>query len=324
MPNKLLYRVGFLMMAGLAMTLAACGGGDDDAPPIAREDQRDEIHVTHAALEVTRRRLREQRLSFAAASDRRHRDATAGRTTGVGLEVRKQPAHGIALLDEFDPLVDPEPRGEDRLKVGQGLKDVAEWVEKRGGGLLMLGGPRSFSEGGYAGTALGETLPVTLERMTPPAEPVVTRLTVRPTRAGAGHAVSQIAATDQASATRWTELPELTSVNAVDTVKAGATTLLSSADGARRERPVLAFQRYGRPTDPRTGEPMNTTPLPGTAELAVATVEDLVAKGAVRKGAPVKVLGDGDVSVKLTVSVQKVSATAAEKILAAGGTITQD
>lgn len=54
------------------------------------------------------------------------------------------------------------------------------------------------------------------------------------------------------------------------------------------------------------------------------TVEDLVAKGAVRKGQPVKVLGDGDVSVALTVSVQKVSASAAEKIVAAGGTITQD
>ena len=54
------------------------------------------------------------------------------------------------------------------------------------------------------------------------------------------------------------------------------------------------------------------------------TVEDLVAKGAVRKGAPVKVLGTGDVSVKLTVSVQRVSASAAEKILAAGGSITQD
>jgi uncharacterized membrane protein len=129
---------------------------------------------------------------------------------------------------------------------GDQLAMLSEFVDKRGGGLLMLGGPRSFSEGGYAGTALGETLPVTLERMTPPAEPVVTRLTVRPTRAGAGHAVSQIAATDQASATRWTELPELTSVNAVDTVKAGATTLLSSADGSRRERPVLAFQRFGR------------------------------------------------------------------------------
>ena len=54
------------------------------------------------------------------------------------------------------------------------------------------------------------------------------------------------------------------------------------------------------------------------------TVEDLVAKGAVRKGAPVKVLGTGDVSVKLSVAVQRVSASAAEKIVAAGGTITQD
>lgn len=38
-----------------------------------------------------------------------------------------------------------------------------------------------------------------------------------------------------------------------------------------------AFQRYGRPTDPRSGEPMNTTPLPGAAELAASTIEDLVA-----------------------------------------------
>ena len=63
---------------------------------------------------------------------------------------------------------------------GDQLAMLSEFVDKRGGGLLMLGGPRSFSEGGYAGTALGETLPVTLERMTPPAEPVVTRLAVRP------------------------------------------------------------------------------------------------------------------------------------------------
>lgn len=53
------------------------------------------------------------------------------------------------------------------------------------------------------------------------------------------------------------------------------------------------------------------------------TVEDLVAKGAVRKGAPVKVLGDGDLSVKLTVAVQKVSASAEQKIVAAGGSVEQ-
>lgn len=53
------------------------------------------------------------------------------------------------------------------------------------------------------------------------------------------------------------------------------------------------------------------------------TVEDLVAKGAVRKGQPVKVLGNGDVTVKLEISVDRVSASAKEKILAAGGTVSE-
>ena len=51
------------------------------------------------------------------------------------------------------------------------------------------------------------------------------------------------------------------------------------------------------------------------------TVTDLVAKGAVRKGKPVKVLGNGDVSVKLEVVVDKVSQSAKVKIEAAGGSV---
>ena len=51
------------------------------------------------------------------------------------------------------------------------------------------------------------------------------------------------------------------------------------------------------------------------------TVERLVAKGAVRDGKPVKVLGQGDISVKVDVTVQAVSASAKEKIEAAGGTV---
>jgi large subunit ribosomal protein L15 len=53
------------------------------------------------------------------------------------------------------------------------------------------------------------------------------------------------------------------------------------------------------------------------------TVEDLVAKGAVRKGQPVKVLGNGEITVKLEIAVDRVSATAKEKILAAGGTVSE-
>ena len=52
------------------------------------------------------------------------------------------------------------------------------------------------------------------------------------------------------------------------------------------------------------------------------TVETLVAKGAVRDGLPVKVLGQGDLSVKVDVTAQAFSASAREKIEAAGGTAT--
>jgi large subunit ribosomal protein L15 len=51
------------------------------------------------------------------------------------------------------------------------------------------------------------------------------------------------------------------------------------------------------------------------------TVADLVAKGAVRKNEPVKVLGNGDITVKLNVTVDKVSESAKAKIVAAGGSV---
>ena len=51
------------------------------------------------------------------------------------------------------------------------------------------------------------------------------------------------------------------------------------------------------------------------------TVSDLVAKGAVRKNEKVKILGDGDIAVKLTVTVDKVSGSAEQKIVAAGGSV---
>lgn len=51
------------------------------------------------------------------------------------------------------------------------------------------------------------------------------------------------------------------------------------------------------------------------------TIGDLVAKGAVRKNEKVKVLGTGDISVKLNVAVDKVSSSAEQKIVAAGGSV---
>ena len=52
-------------------------------------------------------------------------------------------------------------------------------------------------------------------------------------------------------------------------------------------------------------------------------VDELVAAGAVRKGAPVKVLGNGDLDVALTVSAHAFSDSARQKIEAAGGSVSE-
>jgi len=53
------------------------------------------------------------------------------------------------------------------------------------------------------------------------------------------------------------------------------------------------------------------------------TISDLVAKGAVRKGLPVKVLGQGDITVAVAVSANAFSETARGKIVASGGSATE-
>jgi len=57
-------------------------------------------------------------------------------------------------------------------------------------------------------------------------------------------------------------------------------------------------------------------------EGGTVTVEDLVAKGAVRDSLPVKVLGQGDLSVAVQVSANAFSGSAKQKIEAAGGSAT--
>ncbi|CAB4709792.1 MAG: 50S ribosomal protein L15 [Actinobacteria bacterium] len=52
------------------------------------------------------------------------------------------------------------------------------------------------------------------------------------------------------------------------------------------------------------------------------SVADLVSKGAVREGEKVKILGDGEIAVKVNVTAHKFSTSATEKITAAGGTVT--
>ena len=125
------------------------------------------------------------------------------------------------------------------------LRMMADFVNVRGGGFLALGGRRAFAEGGYAGTPVGEALPVVLESSR--ADPsYIAEVKVQPTRLGETHAATQIGETEQASADRWKTLPPLTTVNPIRRVKPGAAVLLTGGiGGARDAQVVLAYQRYG-------------------------------------------------------------------------------
>jgi len=130
---------------------------------------------------------------------------------------------------------------------GDQLQMIADFVDRRGGGLLMLGGARSFGEGGYGGTPVADALPLAIDPKTRAGEAqTFERLSVAPTLAGQAHAATQVAATEAASAARWRELPKVTAINAPLPIKPGATVLLTGTDERGRTQTVLAAQQYGR------------------------------------------------------------------------------
>jgi len=127
---------------------------------------------------------------------------------------------------------------------------IADFVGDRGGGLLFLGGRRSFREGGWSGTPVGDVMPVALEAGNPQEDldappSYLAELRVSPTPAGLAHAVTQVAATPEGSVERWRTLPPLTTVNRVGALKPGAVALLAAGTGADAS-PVLAYHRFGR------------------------------------------------------------------------------
>jgi uncharacterized membrane protein len=123
------------------------------------------------------------------------------------------------------------------------LRMIADFVSKRGGGLLMLGGRRAFAEGGWGGTPVGEVLPVVLDNSNPK---YFSWVNARPTRAGATFPVTQVAGDEKASSAKWNDMPPVSTVNSVRQVKPGATVLLTGSDDRKQDQIVLAYQRYGR------------------------------------------------------------------------------
>ncbi len=130
---------------------------------------------------------------------------------------------------------------------GDQLQMIADFVDKRGGSLLALGGRNSFARGRYAGTPVADALPVVFSDADARPDGYHTQVRIEPTQAGLGFPALQLAGTEVESAERWSELPSLLTYNPLYQVKPGATTLLQGvAEDLPGEHVALAFQRYGR------------------------------------------------------------------------------
>jgi len=124
---------------------------------------------------------------------------------------------------------------------------IEQFVSRRGGGLLMLGGPESFAEGKYDRTPVGDVLPVYLTGIDDgPSLPLDQPFRLALTREGWLQPWVRLRKTEPEDRERLAAMPEFRSVNPVGQLKPGATVLASVVDPAGAAHPALVAQRYGR------------------------------------------------------------------------------
>ena len=124
------------------------------------------------------------------------------------------------------------------------LSLLQQFVSRRGGGFLMLGGKDSFVDGKYQRTPVGEMLPVYLDRS--PADPVAESFSLVLTREGWLQPWVRLRTNEQDEQKRLETMPEFKTLNPVETIKPGASILarVASPDGV--SRPALVVQQFGR------------------------------------------------------------------------------
>ncbi|MCA9047645.1 MAG: hypothetical protein KDA89_02890 [Planctomycetaceae bacterium] len=123
------------------------------------------------------------------------------------------------------------------------LQLIYEFVSKRGGGLLMLGGQEAFRQGEYDRTPVGEMLPVDLHREVPgPQGPVRMKLS----REGLLQPWVRLRSDEAAEQLRLEQMPEFTVLNTAEFIRPGAVVMATVTDSSNNKWPAIVTQRFGR------------------------------------------------------------------------------
>jgi uncharacterized membrane protein len=121
---------------------------------------------------------------------------------------------------------------------------IQQFVDRRGGGLLLLGGRASLGDGGWASSSLADLLPVVLpnKKGTFHRDPA----TVSLTPVGADSIITRLVEDPAGNVERWKKLPYLMDYQEVGTPKPGAVVLAEMMPTGGRKMPLLVTQNYGR------------------------------------------------------------------------------
>ncbi len=121
---------------------------------------------------------------------------------------------------------------------------IRQFVDRRGGGILFLGGRAALADGGYGASPLAELLPVLL----PPQKPTFHRdqAGVELTPAGRDSLITRLAEDAGENVKRWQALPKLADYQELGAPKPGATVLAQLLTPAGGALPLLVTENYGR------------------------------------------------------------------------------
>ena len=121
---------------------------------------------------------------------------------------------------------------------------IRDFVDRRGGGLLFMGGRASLSDGGYQNSPLADLVPVALPEGKGTFHRDFTGEELTP--AGAQNVICRLDDDPARNAEHWKRMPKMANYQEVGDAKPGATVLLQSTPEGKRKFPLLVTENYGR------------------------------------------------------------------------------
>ena len=120
---------------------------------------------------------------------------------------------------------------------------IRDFADRRGGGVLFLGGRFALADGGYASTPMAEMMPLRI-----PAEKTWSRnfADVALTEAGRESPITRLEDARGRNDVRWKKMPQVANYAGMGAPKPGAVVLMTVAEPGHRPSPLLTIQNYGR------------------------------------------------------------------------------